>query len=174
MKTTALFRFLGVFLFTAQLVSLFAAAPILIPAGTLVKLNLEESLSTRTNKTGQMVRFSVVEDIKIGNRTVIKKGATARAQLEKVRSPGRFGRNGSLKLRYLTVTSTNGKELPIILGEKSIKTNEQMGMAAGASLGGYMLLGPVGLAGGIFVRGKHIDIPKDTQLMVETAKDSTY
>ncbi len=174
MKTTTLLRLLCVIIFASQLASLFAAAPLLIPAGTLVKLNLEENLSTRSNKTGQMVKFSVVEDVKIGRTTVIKKGATARAQLEKVRGPGRFGRNGSLKLRYLTVTSTNGKELPIVLGEKSIKTNEQMGMAAGASIGGYMILGPVGLAGGIFVRGKHIEIPKDTQLVVETTKDSIY
>ncbi|HMM58499.1 MAG TPA: hypothetical protein PKC25_00045, partial [Candidatus Rifleibacterium sp.] len=68
----------------------------------------------------------------------------------------------------------NGKELPITLGEKSVKTNEQMGLAAGASLGGYMLLGPIGLIGGTFVKGKHIDIPKNTQLIVEIAKDSAF
>ena len=157
-----------------RLAEVFAAAPLVIPAGTLVRLNLQESLSTRSSKTGQMVRFTVVEEIKIGRRTIIKKGATAGAQLERVRRPGNFGRNGSLKLRYLTVTAANGRELPITLGEKSVKTNEQMGLAAGASLGGYMLLGPIGLIGGTFIKGKHIDIPKDTQLIVEIAKDTAF
>lgn len=157
-----------------QLTEAFAATPLVVPAGTLVRLNLEESLSTRSSKTGQMVRFTVVEEIKIGKRSIIKKGATARAQLEKVRRPGNFGRNGSLKLRYLTVTAANGKELPITLGEKSVKTNEQMGLAAGASLGGYVLLGPIGLIGGTFIKGKHIDIPRDTQLVVEISRDTTF
>lgn len=167
-------RLISLFIIFCQLAEVFAAAPLVVPAGTLVRLNLEESLSTRSSKTGQMVRFTVVEEIKIGKRSIIKKGATARAQLEKVRRPGNFGRNGSLKLRYLTVTAANGRELPITLGEKSVKTNEQMGLAAGASLGGYVLLGPIGLIGGTFIKGKHIDIPKDTQLIVEIAKDTAF
>lgn len=173
MKHSAI-KLICLFLIFCQLTEVFAATPLVIPAGTLVRLNLEENLSTRSSKTGEMVKFTVVEEIKIGRRTIVKKGATARAQLERVRRPGNFGRNGSLKLRYLTVTAANGKELPITLGEKSVKTNEQMGLAAGASLGGYMLLGPIGLIGGTFVKGKHIDIPKDTQLIVEIAKDTAF
>ncbi|NCB37335.1 MAG: hypothetical protein EOM80_01065 [Erysipelotrichia bacterium] len=173
MKTKTVLKYLCVIQFLLQLTGLFAAE-LTIPAATLVRLNLEENLSTRSSKTGEMVKFTVVETIKIGSKTIIKQGAVARAQLEKVRRPGNFGRNGSLKLRYLTVTSARGKEIPITLGEKSIKTNEQMGLAAGASLGGYMILGPIGLIGGTFVRGKHIDIPKGTQLVVEVAQDTKF
>ncbi|MDN5278330.1 MAG: hypothetical protein PWR01_2295 [Clostridiales bacterium] len=166
-------RILCLLMFIIQSVCI-GAAELIIPAGTLVRLNLEENLSSKTSQTGEMVKFTVVESVKIGSRTVIKKGAVARAQLQKVRKPGRFGRNGSLKLRYLTVSSTRGKEIPITLGEKSVKTNESLGLAAGASLGGYMLLGPIGLIGGTFVRGHHIEIPKNTQLIVEVAKDTKF
>ncbi len=172
-----LFRVLAAilaFLFCIEIPALLAANTLVLPAGTLVRLNLEEALSTRNSKTGAMVKFTVVEEIKIGSRIIIKKGAKATAQLEKVRRPGSFGRNGSLKIKYISVTAANGKELPITLGEKSIKTNKEMGLAAGASLGGYVLLGPIGLIGGTFVKGKHIDMPKDTQLVVETAQDTTF
>lgn len=174
MRTRNILKLLCILVFAAQVGCIFAAEVIVVPAGTLIRLNLEENLSTKTSNTGEMVNFTVVEAVKIGRKTVINKGAVARAQLEKVRKPGRFGRNGSLKLRYLSVTSARGKEIPITLGEKSVKTNESMGLAAGASLGGYMILGPIGLIGGTFVRGKHIDIPKDTQLIVEVAKDSKF
>jgi len=150
------------------------AASLVIPAGTLVKIRLDETLSTKTSKTGDMVPFSVADPLKIGRTTVIKKGAFAQAQLTAVRGPGRFGRNGSLRITYLFAKSVRGKQVPITLGERSAKTNESMGFAAGASAAGYMILGPVGLLGGAFVKGKHITIPAGTVLMVEVARDTPY
>lgn len=151
-----------------------AEAATLIPKGTLVRLRLEQTLSTKTNKTGEMVKLSAVEAIKLGKTTVIKKGALAQAQLEKVRGPGRFGRNGSIRIRYLFVTSARGKQIPIVLGERSIKANQSMGLAAGASAAGYIILGPIGVVGGAFVKGRHIDIPAGTELMVEVENDFVY
>lgn len=174
MKKRKILKVFCLLIFVFHFTNLFAAAGFVVPRGILVRLNLEENLSTKTSKTGEMVKFSVVEEVKIGSRTIFKKGAVARAQLEKVRKPGKFGRNGSLKLQYLSVTSASGKEIPITLGEKSMKTNKSMGLAAGASAGGYIILGPIGLIGGAFVRGHHIDIPKGTQLIVETAKDTSF
>jgi len=151
-----------------------AKGSMLIPKGTLVRLKLEQSLSTRTNKTGEMVKLNAVEAIKLGETIVIKKGALAQAQLEKVRGPGRFGRNGSIKIRYLFVTSGRGKQIPIMLGERATKANQSMGLAAGASAAGYMILGPIGVVGGAFVKGHHIDIPAGTELMVEVENDFIY
>lgn len=149
-------------------------AETLIPKGTLVRLKLGQTLSTRKNKTGEMVRLNAVEAIQLGKQVVIKKGAVAQAQLEKVRGPGRFGRNGSIKIRYLFVTSARGKQIPIVLGERSIKANQSMGLAAGASAAGYIILGPIGVVGGVFVKGHHIDIPAGTELMVEVENDFIF
>jgi len=46
-----------------------------------------------------------------------------------------------------------------------------MGLAAGASAAGYIILGPIGVVGGVFVKGHHIDIPAGTELMVEVEND---
>ena len=43
-------------------------------------------------------------------------------------------------------------------------------MAAGASMAGIVLLGPVGLAGGYFVKGKDVEIPAGTEFFVEVAR----
>ncbi|HNV71987.1 MAG TPA: hypothetical protein PKO06_19940 [Candidatus Ozemobacteraceae bacterium] len=150
------------------------AAPIIIQQGTLIRIKLEQTISTKTNRTGDMISFATSENLAIGKKVVVKKGAFVQAQLEKVRGPGRFGKNGSLKIRYLFVKAANGRQVPITLGERSAKTNESMGFAAGASAAGYMILGPVGLLGGAFVRGQHITIPAGTELMVEVARDTVY
>ena len=96
------------------------------------------------------------------------------AQVTDVRKPGRFGRNGSVKINYLFVLTTHKKQVKIKLGEHAVKTNQSLGLAAGASAGGFIVLGPIGLLGGAFVKGHHIDIPEGTQLMVETEEDATY
>lgn len=155
-------------------VSFLEAAQTIIQQGTLIRIKLEQTISTKTSRTGEMVSFETSEPLVIGKKVVVKKGAFVQAQLEKVRGPGRFGKNGSLKIRYLFVKAANGRQVPITLGERSAKTNESMGFAAGASAAGYMILGPVGLLGGAFVRGQHITIPAGTELMVEVARDTVY
>lgn len=169
-------RFLFSFVLSLTLVStpLLEAAQVIIQEGTLIRIKLEQTISTKTSRTGDMVNFLTSEALTVGKKVVIKKGAFVQAQLEKVRGPGRFGKNGSLKIRYLFAKAANGKQVPIMLGERSAKTNESMGFAAGASAAGFVILGPVGLLGGAFVKGQHITIPAGTELMVEIARDTTY
>jgi len=146
------------------------AADLTIPDGTLVKISINSSLSSKTAKQGEMVKFSVVDPVKIGKTTVIEKGALAQAQITEVRGPGKFGRNARLKMNFLFVMNKKGKQVPVTLGEEAAKINKQEGYAIGASAGGFLLLGPIGLVGGVFVKGKHVDIDKGTELFVEVGK----
>lgn len=150
------------------------AARVVIPKGTLIRIRLGESLSTRTTKEGQPVRFTVETAVRIGARKVIEKGAQVEAYVSDLRHPQRFGRNASLKIKFISVLTTKNREIPIELGEHAAKTNEQMGMAAGAAVGGALIFGPIGLLAGLFVKGKNIEIPKGTILHVETAEDRTF
>ncbi|MBF0544281.1 MAG: hypothetical protein HQM08_07605 [Candidatus Riflebacteria bacterium] len=150
------------------------AAKITIPKGTLIRIRLGETLSTETAKEGKTLIFSVETAVRVGNRKVIEKGADVRAYLSEIRHPQRFGRNASLKIKFLTVTSIKGREVPVVVGEHAAKTNEQMGMAAGAAVGGALIFGPIGLLAGLFVKGKNIYIPRGTILHVEVAEDTLF
>lgn len=150
------------------------AARIVIPAGTLVKIRLQESLSTKFTKEGQAVSFTVQNAVKIGKRKVIEKGASVQAYISEIRHPQRFGRNASLKIKFISVNSVKGRAIPILIGEHAAKTNEQMGTAAGAAVGGALIFGPIGLLAGLFVKGKNINIPGGTILHVEVAEDSLF
>ena len=150
------------------------AAKVTIPKGTLVRIKLGEALSTQHTKEGQAVKFTVETAVRIGARKVIEKGAHVEAYVSDVRHPQRFGRNASLKIKFISVHSTKNKEIPIEIGAHAAKTNEQMGMAAGAAVGGALIFGPLGLLAGLFVKGKNVSIPKGTILHVETADDTVF
>ena len=45
-------------------------------------------------------------------------------------------------------------------------------MAAGASVAGMLLLGPIGIIGGAFVKGKNIELPEGTELFIQTQDDT--
>lgn len=116
-----------------------------------------------------MVKFTVAKSVKIGAKTVIEKGALAQAQITEVRGPGKFGKNARIKLNFLFVNDKKGNRVPIKLGEESAKINKQEGYAIGASAGGFLLLGPIGIVGGLFVKGKDVEIAKGTELFVEVS-----
>jgi len=160
-----------IFIFFFSSFGFLEAADLNIPDGTLVKISLENDLSSRTSKQGEMVKFTVTKPVKIGVKTVIEKGALAQAQITEVRGPGKFGRNARIKLNFLFVMNKNGKQVPITLGEESAKINQQEGYAIGASAAGFLLLGPIGIIGGLFVNGKHIELDKGTVLFVEVGPE---
>jgi len=165
-----LLKLLMVFVMYFSSFGFLEAADLSIPEGTLVKISLETPLSSKVNKKGEMVKFSVIEPVKIASKTVIEKGALAQAQITEVRGPGKFGKNARIKLKFLFVMDKKGKQVPINLGEESAKINKQEGYAIGASAGGFLLLGPIGLLGGAFVKGKHVELEKGSKLFVETVK----
>jgi hypothetical protein len=165
-----IFSALMVFVMLFSSFGFLQAADLSVPEGTLVKISLETPLSSKVNKKGEMVKFSVVEAVKIGAKTAIAKGALAQAQITEVRGPGKFGKNARIKLKFLFAMDKNGKQVPINLGEQSAKINKQEGYAIGASAGGFLLLGPIGLLGGAFIKGKHVELEKGTKLFVETVK----
>ena len=154
--------------------TLLDAARIIIPQGTLVKIRLMQTLSTRYTIEGKAAKFIVLETVRLGKRKIIEKGASVEAYVAHVRHPQRFGRNASLRIKFVSVNSVKGKEIPVEIGERAAKTNEQMGMAAGAAVGGALIFGPIGLLAGLFVKGKNIEIPSGTILHVEVAEDTIF
>ena len=59
------------------------------------------------------------------------------------------------------------------VGEEAKEEMKQYAMAAGASLAGILILGPIGVIGGAFVKGKDIDLPAGTEMYIETTADTT-
>ena len=66
----------------------------------------------------------------------------------------------------------DSSDVRINLDERATERNQSMELAAGASLAGVVLLGPIGLAAGYFVQGRHHVVPQGTIFFVEVAQDT--
>lgn len=132
-----------------------------VPPGTAVLLQFQESVSTKTAKKGDQIQLRVYTDVVVDGKTLIKQDAPAIGIVESVRKPRSFGRKGELKLRLDSVRDIAGVRVPL----EPYSTGDRFKAAGpGASGAGLVVLGPVGLVGGAFIKGSHITIDKGTRI----------
>ncbi|MFZ2955640.1 MAG: hypothetical protein WA705_01910 [Candidatus Ozemobacteraceae bacterium] len=146
-----------------------------LPRGHQIRVRVGKTLSSRDAKVGDEVPLTVVEDVFVDrNILVIGKGDTAIGDIDQVRTAGRFGRTGRLKLLVREVSALDGTVLPVAFTDLAMNDmdKKKLGMAAGASAVGYLALGPVGLVGGIFVKGKDAELPEGTELILMVTEDT--
>ena len=139
-----------------------------VPVDTLIKIKLVTPLNTDVSKVGDKVKFQAAEDVIYNGKLIIAAGAPGEGVVTKVKSARNFGRNGEIDVNFQQIQAFDGTMLETTLGEKAKKEIENLAMAAGASLAGIALLGPVGIVGGIFVNGKDIDLPAGTESYIQT------
>lgn len=144
-----------------------------IPAGTEIRLRMKKDLSSRTATKGDTIPMVVADDLFInGNVLVMTKGGIVTAEVKNVRRGGRFGRTGYVNLDVRNIESMDASLLSIKIEDAGAKFDKRkIGMAAGASTLGYLVLGPIGLAGGAFIKGGEVEVPAGTEISVVTTED---
>jgi len=143
-----------------------------VPAATLVKIALLSDVNSADSKVGDPVPYRVTEDVKVGDYIVIPSGVTGQGEVTAVEKEGRFGKQGRVVIDFKTVTAMDGSRLPIQVGERATTENKALELAAGASIAGAILLGPIGLISGYLVEGKPVQIPAGREFYVEVAQSS--
>lgn len=137
---------------------------------TLVEIQLVQTVDSSKNKEGDEVRYRVSSDVVVDGRIVIPKGAVGIGTITEVVSAGSLGRNGRIVIDFGTVPALDGSKIKLRVSEKATKENSRLELAAGASMAGVLLLGPLGLAGGYFVKGQDVQIKPETRFFVETER----
>ena len=143
---------------------------ITLPAETLVKVALETTISSSTAQVGDKVVYRVTEDVMVEGRVVVPAGTRSIATVTEVTAAGRLGKDGRVLVDFGRVSSLDGTKIPLEVDERATEKNRSLELAAGASMAGIILLGPVGLVGGYFVKGRDVQIEANTQFYVETAR----
>ena len=144
-----------------------------VPANTLVKISLVTPINAKNLKAGDVIKYQAAEDVIENDMLIITKGAPGEGVIKKVTQAKNFGRDAEIEMDFKDIEAVDGNPLAMILGEEAKKNMEQMGMAAGASLAGMLVLGPIGIIGGAFVKGKNINLPEGTELYIQTSSDNT-
>lgn len=91
------------------------SAPTTIAEGTPVLVAVKQTLRSGAAKKGDPVLFEVASDVRSpdGRDVLIPKGAPCHGTVEESRSPGAFGRPGTLRVRCDYVLLANGTRVPL-------------------------------------------------------------
>jgi hypothetical protein len=125
-----------------------------VPDGTIIRLSLNDALSSATNQVDDPIHFEVTEDVKVGEVVAISKGTTATGHVVEVQPKRRMGRAGKLNFSVDYVKAPDGNNIRLRASSK--REGEEK---SGTVIVGTVLLSPLFL----IMRGKDITIPKGTQ-----------
>ena len=137
---------------------------VIIPANMVVTMTNLDELNSKTIQEGDVVRFTVSDDVLVGDVIAIPRGMEVNGTVTKARKSGRFGKDGKIEIMYDHVRAADGSPVALMVGDK---TKDQYKRTAGA-----VILGPVGLVGGLFVHGNEVDIPAGTTMYAETKENT--
>ena len=144
-----------------------------VPADTLVRIALSESITSKNIKVGDKVRYHVADDVLLDGVLLFVKGSEGIGTVTKVTPARNFGRNAELVVDFGKTKSIDGTFVDTFVGDAAKEEMTNMAMAAGASVAGMVLLGPVGIIAGAFIKGKNVEYSEGTELFVQTKKDET-
>lgn len=138
--------------------------------GTPVKLRINRTMSSADAKTGESVDFEVLEDVKIGDVTVIPQGGMALATVTEAKPKRRMGRGGKLNINVDYVRLASGEKVPL-RAVKETKGGGHTGAMTGAIVATSIVFFPAAPFF-LFMKGKDITIPKGTEVTAYVSGDT--
>jgi len=133
-----------------------------IPDGTLLELELQRNVSSKTAEVGDLVDFGVVSAVVVDDVVVIEKGASARGRVVEVKRGRSFGRAGKLDIAIQDVLATDNERVPLRASEQA-EGDGSTGKVTGAIIVTTILFFPVAPLWG-FVKGKNVELPIGTRV----------
>jgi hypothetical protein len=161
-----------------------------MPANTPVYVTLDQTVSSKTAKVGQILSGSVSQNVVVDGKTAIPKGSKANLAVASVQASGRLSTPAKLYVRLDSVV-VNGKTIPArsnLWGqtEKSKAKRDAVGIGGGAAAGALIgaiagggkgaAIGTVagagaGTAGAAATGKKDIEFPAETKIKFATKTD---
>ena len=165
------------------------AGQVTIPAGTPIRVQLDQSLDSGRNRTGDVFEAHTVEPVLVDDRVVIPENTPVRGEVAGARPSGRFSHPGRLEIS-LNQVELGGNWQEISTHEDtrsggSHKKNNAAWIGGGAGSGaligaiaaggkGALIGGPVGAGAGVaaaFFTGKrNVHVPAESQLVFHLAQ----
>jgi len=131
------------------------APPPSIPAGTEIKLVLDETLSSKKHVKGDLFQLKMAEAVRVGEVEVLPLGTTVIGEITNAQTKSAFGVSGKLEAKLLYAKTANGTiRLSGRLGQRG-KGGTTETVLAFAAIGSIAFV----------VTGKSAIIPKGTELV---------
>lgn len=139
------------------------AGDLVLPANSVVELEMVDTVSSVTSKRGDFFKLRVAVDVKSGGAIVIPAGTPVVGQVVHAASAGAGGKAGELILaaRYI--------ELP----QGQLKLRGSFGLAGQGRVGAALATAFFGGPFGMMVRGKESVLPAGSALSARIANDTS-
>lgn len=116
---------------------------LVIPADSVIGLQVESAVTTERAKVEDQVRARVTRDVRVGEQVAIPAGARAEGSVTVVERGGRLKDQARLGIRFHTIVLADGTRLPIntetIYREGESPTRESAAKIGGGAVGGAVL-----------------------------------
>ena len=126
-----------------------------LKSGTPVILELISGIKSNKAKSGQMVDFRVISDVKTNGVVVIPAGSIAKGQIIESQKSGIFGQPGELRVAIKSVTAIDGTIIPLMASEFNDEGKDKLVVSI---IGGLLCLFP------FFMKGGKAEMPAGTQI----------
>lgn len=130
-----------------------------LPDGEKIRLVLAEDISSATANVGDRITFTVAEDFKVGDTTLITKGAQAVGSITEAKKKGMLGRGGKLNMQMEHVKAVDNQNIRI-RATAAREGDDQTGKTVAV----FVLAGPFA----VLVKGKDIVVHKGAEYAAYT------
>jgi hypothetical protein len=138
------------------------AAPFVLHDGTPVRMRLGRNLSSHDAQVGETVDFEVLDDVKIDDQVVIRRGAVALGTVTEAQKKRSMGRAGKLNVNIDFVRLVNDDKAALRAVKEAAGGGHTGAMTAGIVATAIVFFPAAPLF--LFVHGKDITIPKGTEI----------
>lgn len=145
---------------------------VVLPKDSVLKVEFTQELTSKMSREGDPVYFKAADNLYVNDVLVIPKGATGVGTVKKVVQPGIFGKDARIDIDFTSIYGVDGTAIPVFVGDLAKQQAESIAGAAGAAIGGMIILGPIGAVGGAFVKGNSVTIPVGGTTYVQTTADT--
>lgn len=122
--------------------------PLVVPADTVLAVVLDQSISSKSNNSGDKFSATVESPVEVDGKVAIPKGAHAEGRVREAKAAGRF-KGGSVLSLTLTHVTIGGRDYEIHTSDPTMsrkgKGKRTAAMVGGGAAGGALI---GGLAGG--------------------------
>lgn len=137
-------------------------AGITIPAGTPIVLKNTETINSSGITIGSTVNFTVVSDVKVKGKTVVKAGSIADAQISYSKKKNYAGIGGEVVVSDFSVHAVDGTYIPL-RATLSSRGEDKVGLSVGLGFFLCLLF--------LLIKGEDAIIPAGTTKSVYTMSD---
>ncbi len=137
--------------------------PVLVEKGTTIKVQSTNTLRSNKIAEGDQLEFKVFEDLVIKGATVVKAGTIVNAYVETVEKSRSLGKEGYIRLQFVSTSGVDGSLIPIRAINSSISGDNTLNNTIILSA----LISPLFL----FKNGKEAKVKEGKVMLVYITKD---